>query len=196
MDWRNPDALTADISAPSEAPPGQPATPVSLAGTRWKTTGDDFAVLATVSDNVARSMLGLSLLEVGVDEHGPAPDKARIKEYWQSVPSWKGNTDNIAWSGAFLSWVASSAGVVSPQSAAHMAWLNWGSSTDREHAKPGMVAIFKRASGAPSNLVVGVILRVQPDCVEVIGGNFADHVSISCVGLDVVDVRVPPRRVN
>jgi len=65
-DWRTPDSLGAGISEPGEAPPKQPAAPASIfLGTRWKTTGDDFAVLATVSDNVARSMLGLALLEVG-----------------------------------------------------------------------------------------------------------------------------------
>ncbi|TIQ34446.1 MAG: hypothetical protein E5X48_18955 [Mesorhizobium sp.] len=196
-DWSSPATLTTGIFESIPQTDGQPTSPGSLTGTRWTTTGDDFAVLASVTDNVDRSLLGLSLLEVGVYEDGSAADKARIKSYWQSVPSWSTNTDGVSWGGTFLSWVASNAGIPSPQSAAFTAWLHWGSSVNRDRAKPGMLAIFQRSDipEAPSHLLVGVILRIQPDCIEVIAGNVANHVSISCVKGKVLDVRVPPRRV-
>ena len=60
-----------------------------------------------------------------------------------------------------------------------------------------MIAIFRlTGSDIPevrSRLLVGVVVRRQKNCVEVVLGNVADRVVLSCVAADsLTDVRRPP----
>ena len=59
-----------------------------------------------------------------------------------------------------------------------------------------MIAIFRLIGAdipeARSRLLVGVVVRRQKNCVEVVLGNVADRVVLSCVAADLLtDVRRP-----
>ncbi|MCF3643096.1 hypothetical protein LXM94_24350 [Rhizobium sp. TRM95111] len=152
-----------------------------LRGTRWTTTSEDYAVLADIADRRLRLTLASALVEVGVEENA---DKGRLADYWKTVESWPTSTDGVPWGGVFLSWVVTSAGFEPPKAApSFLAWQEWGRAVPPADAGPGMLAIFQR-DGVPesrSRLMIGVILRVQPECIEIVGGNVADRVAITCI---------------
>ena len=183
-DWKKPGELARDLPA---APPTQSqaaATDMVVASTRWVTTADDFAVLSSISDKGAKELLGAALIEVGVDENGTQQDKDRISDYWRSVAGWSTPTEGVPWGGAFLSWVVTRAGFEPPRAApSFLAWQNWGVELPQDDVRPGTLAIFRRANlpEASSRLLIGVVLRKQRDCIEIITGNVADHVAISCI---------------
>lgn len=192
-DWKKQSELAKD--APDSTPVKQhdATNDMFVASTRWVTSADDYAVLATISDKGAKELLGAALIEVGVDENGAQQDKDRIASYWRSVDDWNQPTERLPWGGAFLSWVITRAGFEPPRAApSFLAWQNWGVEIPQNEVRPGTLAIFRRATlpEAPSRLLIGVVLRKQRDCIEVIAGNIADHVAISCIKGDLV-LRAP-----
>jgi hypothetical protein len=64
----------------------------------------------------------------------------------------------------------------------------------------GMVAIFRldinsEIPESQSRLVVGVVLRPQPPCIETILGNIDHRLVISCVRTDLLSGMRPPQLV-
>jgi hypothetical protein len=167
-----------------------------LRNTRWTAAEGDFAVLVTLDDPIGRSVVANGLAEVGLYENGTDREKRRILSYWEAVgPPWTDqvSTDNVQkypWGGAFLAWTLKQAGAVPPIGApAFKSWLTWGDEVTPSVVAPGMVAIFKlrdtsELSEAVSRLLVGLVLRSRPDCIEIIAGNIADRVVITCVALN------------
>jgi uncharacterized protein (TIGR02594 family) len=183
--WANAAALLPGTSSVPTTGTG----PSRLNSTRWTTTEQDFAVLATVQDAVLRSMLANALAEVGVFEDGTERERQRVLSYWTGIMN---VTSNLPWNGAFLGWVVKQAGAQPPSGAARvLSWRNWDDEVARADLSPGMVAIFQPTSSVSTGLG-GIVLRAQPNCIEVILGNVADRVVISCVRADtLVTVRRP-----
>jgi uncharacterized protein (TIGR02594 family) len=154
---------------------------IPLAETRWSAAEPDFAVAATVQDPVMRSMLANALAEVGVFANGSEREKGRILSYWQPFPGFD-NLATLPWAGAFIGWVVKQAGAEPPTSAPRAAaWREWGEKVAPAGMAPGMVAVFAPLAGSGSSGLVGIVLRRQPQCVEVVMGNVAKRVVISCV---------------
>jgi hypothetical protein len=84
------------------------------------------------------------------------------------------------------------AGAEPPNGAASfLKWRDWGIDVPPSELGPGMVAVYRldTAAGLPqstSRLLVGVVLRRQPDCIETIIGNVADRVVITCVAANLL----------
>jgi len=169
------------------------AAPLRLEATRWSLTEPDFAVLASVPDPVLRSMLANALAEVGTFEQGTEQEQRRILSYWTGIMNVSSVT--TPWNGAFVGWVAKQAGAEPPSGAAAAArWGRWGEDVDRTAITPGMVALFSPGNTASSGFV-GIMLRRQGDCIEVVAGNVADRVVITCVKASrLVSARRPVMR--
>jgi uncharacterized protein (TIGR02594 family) len=168
------------------------AASVALSATRWTLTEADGAVVASVQDPVLRSMLANALAEVGTFEQGTDQEQRRILSYWTGIMEVTSVT--MPWSGAFIGWVARQAGAEPPRAAAVNAnWRQWGENVEFDKVTPGMVAVF--TPGGVGSGFVGIMLRRQGDCVEVIAGNVADRVVITCVKASrLVSVRRPAVR--
>lgn len=185
--WANAAALrggggstTVSGSGANPTSPPSPASSVALASTRWTLTEADFAVLAAVQDPVLRSMLANALAEVGTYEQGSDQEKRRILSYWTGIMNVTSVT--MPWSGAFIGWVARQAGAEPPRDAAvNASWGHWGDAVELTKIAPGMVAVFTPTSPAARSGFVGIMLRRQGDCFEVVAGNVADRVVVTCV---------------
>jgi hypothetical protein len=129
--------------------------------------------------------------QVGVTDGGSEADRNAIGTYWETVhPPFLPAGD--PWGGAFLGWAMYKAGVEPPaQSASFLSWQTWGKSIPIDRGEPGMVGIFDFPGlrQAPSKLLVGIILRRKPECTEVIVGNIANRVVITCVAVPLKAVR-------
>lgn len=192
--WVSSAALERAGERPPE--PAEPAAPPSfLSGTRWTATADDYALIPALPGRSARSLLGIALAEVGTFEFGDAADRARVKEYWASVPGWSGPTENLPWGGTFVSWVVQRAGFAPPDgAAAYASWQGWGVEVAPADLAPGMIAVFERPGAGPqrTRLMAGVVLRLRDGCTEVVVGNAGDRVAVTCVTPGPVSVRRPP----
>jgi hypothetical protein len=205
--WANAAALTGpDVTPQALGPqePAQAAPPTLLNGTRWTLAETDFAVLGSQPDPLLRSALSAALSEVGTYESGSERERYRIAAYWQAAgwEPWEngvvGNLIGQPWGGALLAWIYTQAGAQPPSGAAGFrSWLAWGDGIEPSAAMPGMLAIFdinrtKEAPEAVSRLLVGIVLRRQADCIEVVMGNIADRVVVSCVATAALaEVRKP-----
>ncbi len=179
--------------------PAQPDAPPSfLSGTRWTTTADDFAAIPTLPDRNARSVLAIALAEVGTHEFGSEPERARIREYWATVPGWAGPTDTLAWGATFISWVIDRARLAPPDgAAAYASWRNWGVLVSPELVTPGMVAIFARpGGGSQPRYTAGIIVRQRETCTEIVAGNLGDRVAVTCVSEKPLEVRWRPQALD
>jgi uncharacterized protein (TIGR02594 family) len=151
-----------------------------LAATRWSLTEPDFAVLASVQDPVLRSMLANALAEVATFEQGSDQEKRRILSYWTGIMNVTSVT--MPWNATFVGWVARQAGAEPPNGAARAAtWRTWGEDVNPANMTPGVVAVFAPETPTAGSGFVGIMLRRQADCIEVVAGNVADRVVITCV---------------
>jgi uncharacterized protein (TIGR02594 family) len=145
------------------------------------------------------------LAEVGLFENGSDREKHRILSYWEAAaPGWADHVSmdgvqSYPWGGAFLGWILKQAGVEPPASAAAFkSWLDWGDEVMPGAIAPGMIAVFRlrdtsQVREAASGLLVGLVLRSRPDCIEIIAGNVADRVVVTCVAADrLIAVRRAP----
>jgi hypothetical protein len=162
--------------------------------TRWTSTRDDELLLLGATGVTGR-ILKTAFGELGVHENGSTADTERIAEYWKAVPTWpvSQTTAGVPWGGTFLSWAVEEAGIASPKSASFLAWQKWGKVVQRDEAVPGMIGIVPQSElvQAPSRLLVGIILRRLPECTEIVTGNVADRVVVTCVKDDKMIVRAP-----
>jgi hypothetical protein len=193
--WANAAALRSG-GADAPSPPLRASGSSRLSGTRWSATGQDYEVLASVPDPLLRSMLANALAEVGVFEDGTEWEKRRIIGYWKSMGANLSLKD--PWGGAFIGWVVKQAGAQPPDGGINfLRWADWEIRVDTAKMRAGMVAIFRldidsEIPESRSRLLVGVVLRQQPTCIETILGNIADRVVISCVHADLLrEVRRP-----
>ena len=188
--WANAAALRSGGGGGAAAAPA--AASVALSATRWTLTEADGAAVASVQDPVLRSMLANALAEVGTFEQGTDQEQRRILSYWTGIMEVTSVT--MPWSGAFIGWVARQAGAEPPRAAAVNAnWRQWGENVEFDKVTPGMVAVF--TPGGVGSGFVGIMLRRQGDCVEVVAGNVADRVVITCVKASrLVSVRRPAVR--
>jgi hypothetical protein len=194
-------AAARDLGMARDGQPGQQApqpaaTSASSAGaaaltaTRWPAAAPDFAVVATVQDPILRSMLANALAEVGLFEKGSEWEQRRVLSYWTGVMNV--TSTDFPWSGAFIAWVARQASL-EPVSQAQLVarWKEWNEEVAEPNMSPGMVAVFQPTGPTRSGLA-GIVLRRQPNCIEVVMGNIADRVVISCVRANMlVSLRRP-----
>lgn len=188
-------ASVAELDQPaSSAVAGSTPAGAFLIGTRWTTAPADFAGLPAIEDRVARSALAIALAEVGTNERGGEQDLARIRQYWSAVPGMGDAPISLPWSAAFIAFVIERAGLSPPPgAAAGQSWRGWGQPVPAEAISPGMVAVFARpgAATSPARLTVGIVVRRRPDCTEIIAGNIADRVVITCVSQPPIEGRWP-----
>ena len=187
--WEIPNELALDTGNSTAVSPADVSQ--FLVGTRWSTIPEDYSLLSRIESKNAKSILAGALAEVGTYEFGSLIEKNRIAKYWKSVPSWTGNTIGTAWGSAFLSWAVERSDLASPMSASYLSWKNWGVSVAADKISPGMIVIYSRPGFPESSsmLVAGIVLRVNKDCMDIITGNVADRVVITCVTAKPVDVR-------
>jgi hypothetical protein len=174
-----------------------------LSNTRWTATEQDFSLIGSIDSGVLRSTLANALIEVGVFEKGSEREKRQIVQYWGAAgPEWSKTTVNdlsAPWGGAFLAWIVRQSGAQPPNSpASFFSWQKWGDDVPPILMTPGMIAVFKLdiASELPqarSRLLVGVFVRRQAGCIEIIAGNIADRVVITCVAENLLDTVRRPR---
>ncbi len=166
-------------------------------GTRWTLATSDSEALSS-TDGRAKVVLRAALSQLGVWEKGDAGDAKAIAAFWDAAagatPS--PSTDSTIyglWGGAFVAWAVAQGGATPPRgSAAFRSWENWGTAIAPDKAKPGLIAIVEtgnRQAPTPSGLMVGIFLRTQPDCTEMVTGNLADRVAITCVQGRVLSYR-------
>lgn len=185
-------SLWAPEGAASHFEGTDPSAAANLIGTRWITTPADWDVSKSVSDNLLSRILKMALGQVGVSETGSDADKATILAYFRGT-NITAPTLQIPWGGAFLDWVMGKSGAPVTGSAAFGSWQNWGTAVPSEQAQPGMIAVFDFPGlpQAPSRLLVGIVLRRTAECTEIIAGNIANRVVITCVTGKVKFVRRP-----
>ena len=123
-------------------------------------------------------------------EKGSEREQRRVLSYWTGIMN-VSSTD-WPWSGAFLGWAVKQAGAQPPRDSARVAsWRQWDDEVPESSMSPGMVAVFQPNTATRSALA-GIVLRRQPSCIEVVMGNIADRVVISCVRANMlVSVRRP-----
>ena len=170
-----------------------------LTNTRWSVSQLDLTAGEGLSEKLPVALIGVALSEVGTFEGGTSKDKERIVEYWRSTGAGSYQTitaDDLTtpWGGAFLAWAVRQVGLSPPRnSPAFRSWLNWGQGVPADQLKPGMIVAF-RLSGAAvpessSRLLLGVALKRQSHCIEVVTANIVDRVVITCVRAPIVAVR-------
>jgi len=169
-----------------------PGDAPSLVGTRWITSKADWDIAASASSKKQADILKTALGQVGVNAKGSEADKAAILDYFKET-TFPNPKIEIPWGGAFLNWVMAKSSVPGTRSAAFASWLNYGEQVPIGSAEPGMITIFDFPGlpQAPSRLLVGIFLRQTQGCTEIIAGNIADRVVITCVKGAVKMVRKP-----
>lgn len=202
--WARADQLVWGVSGT----PSSNTTPTStsrsrLRDTRWIVTDHDLAAIGAAPQGVMRSALANALAEVGVFEKGSEEEKLRILAYWGAVrPEFPGvSAENLTvpWGGAFLAWVVRQSGALPPGGAqSFLNWRNWADSVPRNQLEPGMVAVFRldEAAGLPqasSRRLIGIVVQRRPDCIEIIAGNIADRVVLTCVVTNLLESIRRPR---
>ncbi len=126
--------------------------------------------------------LQLAFSEVGVREIEGAGSNPRIDEYFASADQ-DGMDDSVPWSGAFLNYVISESGYVTPDSPLqNRNWLNWGEILPKPRI--GCVAVFWRRSPEHWSGHAGLYLGQSGDKIRVIGGNQSNAVSMIEVSAD------------
>jgi len=166
--------------------------PANLVDTRWTTTKDDWEVVRSVTDRNLQAIITVAMQQVGVNENGPASDKETIAKYWTATRH--SPYPGAPWGGAFLSWVIhESRSKPENPSPSFLDWVTWGKDMPTTEAKPGMLAIFDFPGlrQAPSNLLVRVFVRQNKNCSEIIAGNIANRVVITCVSAHLKSIRAP-----
>lgn len=182
---------TSDSQWETDAALTTPSTGGKATGTRWTLAPSDSDAIVA-SDGHSAAVLRAALGQIGIWEGGGDADKRAIAAYWKAAVAAGGtpvmtesDPEYGLWGGAFLAWTVAQAGGTPPSSAAAFpSWLNWGTAIDPSNAKPGAMAIVEtgqRQAPTRSGLMVGVLLRRRADCVEMVTGNFANRVVITCV---------------
>jgi hypothetical protein len=86
------------------------------------------------------------------------------------------------WNATFVGWAVRQAGAEPPKAApAAASWRLWGEEVNPASMTPGVVAVFGPDAPATKISFAGIMLRRQPDCIEVVAGNVADRVVITCI---------------
>ena len=194
--WSAPGLISksvADVQSPDSSKQG----PVILR-TRWTTTPGDYGQIFFSRASVTKTILATALNEVGVSSSDDV-GRARIYSYWTELPVLLKNNgitpNNLGpWGGAFLTWVARRSQVDPPNSAAaYNNWVTWAQGIPTTDPEPGAVALFatKAVPGLRGSYLAGVVLRKLPDCTEIVTGNIADRVVITCVALPIEALRRP-----
>ena len=182
--WSTRTALTTVPQAPGVAP-GR------TTGTRWTAAVSDSEALASAGGQSA-AILRAALGQLGVWKAGGEADRYAIGSYWQAAreaggtpPMTEANPIYGLWGGAFLAWAVSQGGGMPPSgAAAFRSWQNWGTAVNPTSVQPGVIAVVEtgqQQAPTPSGLMVGVFLHQRADCVEMVTGNIADRVVVTCV---------------
>jgi len=164
-----------------------------VSGTRWTLAPSDSDALAA-SDGHSAAILRAALGQLGIWEGGSDADRRAITAYWKAAIPTGGPEESDPtwglWGGAFLAWAVAQSGGTPPKgAAAFQSWRNWGTAIDPSVVKPGAMAIVEIGPSTPSRLMVGVLLHRRPDCVEMITGNLANRVAITCLQGRVLSFR-------
>ena len=163
---------------------------------RSSAVADDFKIVASVQDDVLRSMLANALGEVGVYERGTDWERRRIESYFATLGVDRVPRDGFGipmWILAFVGWVVAQADVQPPDRGALLAgrWLHWGDQVSGNEPIPGAVGVFKSPTDHTPR--VAILLRKRKDCIDVIAGDAAGRVAIRCVKSEkLISVRRPP----
>jgi hypothetical protein len=196
--WASTSEITAGPPSAAAATTGAPPASSRLSNTRWTVTEQDYAVLAKIDSKVLRSLLLTALAQVGIYEFGTDWEKQHISSYGAAAGSpWATTQEHFPWGGAFVGWLVAQTFLTPPPApASYKNWENWNRDVTLNALQPGMIGIFqlnnKEIPEASSRLLVGPIVRRQPGCIEVILGNIANRVVITCVAIELlVSVRDP-----
>ncbi len=137
--------------------------------------------------------LTIALAEVGVHETRGAASTARITEYYAAAGSPRIKDDVTAWCSAFMCFVIEKAGLPSTNNLAARSWLKWGKSTK---PVPGAIGIKSRGKSTWQGHVT-MVVKVEGDRVQCVGGNQADSVNLQWFRLkDFIDFRWPNTAAN
>jgi hypothetical protein len=185
--WLEPELFTTLSLPPSDA----------LSETRFNVVPADFEVKKQSANELSRRIVDTALSQVGTNA-GTQRGAAAISQYWAyDAPAAKsGVLKEPPWGGVMLGWVVAKSGATPPPHAASFTyWRDWGAEIDPVDVQPGMLAIFQLVGDelpqALSRLLVGVVLRKKKDCIEVVVGNIAHRVAITCVHRELIGVRLP-----
>jgi uncharacterized protein (TIGR02594 family) len=164
----------------------------NLMGTRWSTTQVDWDLVGSAPSEKLATIVKTALGQVGVNRNGSENDMRTIVEYFSDT-NLPRPASETPWGGAFLNWVMRQSGAPVPRSAAFQSWLTWGEDVPVDKAAPGMITIFDFPGlpQAPSKLLVGIFMRRRAECTEVVVGNIAGRVVITCVTGSIKSVRKP-----
>jgi hypothetical protein len=181
-------ADSALSTVPADQPPAAGAG--RLTNTRWTVTAQDFAVLTQIDNKVRRSLLANALAEVGIYENGTDWEKQHLVSYGQAAGLPWSPQQRYPWGGAFTAWLLTQTFARPPSaSVSYLSWRRWAEEKPSKSIEPGMVGIFKLDNAevpqSGSRLLVGPIVRRQENCIEIIVGNIADRVVITCVDKDL-----------
>jgi hypothetical protein len=195
--WAPPEDLSKSV-AEVQAPEAGKQGPVLLR-TRWVTNPSDYDQIAVARSQTTKTILAMALIEVGTGPGSDAVGRARIYDYWSVIPTLRATNnithDNLGrWGGAFLTWVVIRSQVDPPNLAtAYDNWAGWAQSVPSTDPEPGTVALFatKVVPELTGHYLAGIILRKLPECTEVITGNIANRVVITCVALPIATLRKP-----
>jgi hypothetical protein len=193
--WVNPLPLSSGAETAGAASASGQATPAGasrLSNTRWTVTEQDYAVLTQVDNKIRRALLSNALGEVGIYEYGTEWEKQHIASYGAAAgppysgPPYSTLQQGFPWGGAFLAWVLTQAYVKPPTgNVSYLSWQRWAADKPSTSIEPGMIGIFKLDTAeipqSQSRLLVGAIIRRQPNCIETIVGNISDRVVITCI---------------
>lgn len=189
--WTSRTALTS-------LPPGSGAISDGASRTRWVSAPSDAEALAATEGRSA-AILRAALGQLGVWDEGGDADRKAINAYWEAARAAGGlapspsDSSWTLWGGAFLAWAVAQGGGSPPSNAAAFrSWRDWGVSKQPSEARPGMIVVVEtgqRQAPAPSGLMVGIYLRRHADCVEIVTGNMADRVAVTCVRGKVLDFK-------
>jgi hypothetical protein len=167
-----------------------------LTDTRWTVSALDRAQVKLAPTVTNGRIVELALADVGLREDGSPEERSRIARYWRrtSLASERGTSaDSLTfpWGGTFLGYVVRSAGAEPPASApAFMSWQTWGDAVPADAAAPGDIVIYSRGKLGPMpRLFAGVMLKRHANCIDVVAGNVADRVVITCVRTAPLAVR-------
>lgn len=181
-------------TVPSRGGPGIAA----LTGTRWVLAPTDRDALAR-TDGQDAAILQAALSQLGVWNRPSGGDQGTITSYW-AVAARAGGVylpppdDPLfaSFGGPFLAWAVAQGEAAPPAaSSAYSSWRAWGREVQPSAARPGNIAIVEIGQGTRSGLLVGILVRQRPGCVEMVTANIADRVVVTCAPGNIAGFRAP-----
>jgi uncharacterized protein (TIGR02594 family) len=153
------------------------------------------ATAPQVMDAIGAPWLTIAKAEKGVKVNGaPQQHNQRIIEYHKTT-TFKATTDEIPWCAAFVNWCLIQAGKTTCNSAAAIAWLDWGQKL--EQPRVGAITIihnkakkkgYDASTGSSSGNHVSFLVSQSSSHITLFGGNQSLQVKESVYPLERFEV--------